>query len=253
MKIISWNVNGLRASVNKGLIEKIGSMDPDILCLQEIKATGEQVQEALSELNGYHIYTNSAERKGYSGTAILLKGEPQRMIPDMGIAHHDKEGRILTADLGEFYIVNAYVPNSGAELARLDYRKTWDQDMLKFLKGLEKEKPVIYCGDLNVAHKEIDIARPKANYNKTAGFTQTEIDGMDAYLSSDLVDTWREQHPDEVKYSWWSFRGQARAKNIGWRIDYVLVSRSLFSRVTDSFIWNDVEGSDHCPVGIILK
>ncbi|MDX5325013.1 MAG: exodeoxyribonuclease III, partial [Bacteroidota bacterium] len=190
MKIISWNVNGLRASVNKGLIEKIGSMDPDILCLQEIKATGEQVQEALSELNGYHIYTNSAERKGYSGTAILLKGEPQRMIPDMGIAHHDKEGRILTADLGEFYVVNAYVPNSGAELARLDYRKTWDQDMLNFLKGLEKEKPVIYCGDLNVAHKEIDIARPKANYNKTAGFTQTEIDGMDAYLSSDLVDTW---------------------------------------------------------------
>ncbi len=171
---------------------------------------------------------------------------------DIGAAEHDTEGRVLTADYDDFHLVNVYVPNSGQGLKRLDYRKKWDDAFRSYLIELQKTKPVILTGDLNVAHKEIDIARPKANYNKTAGYTQTEIDGMDALIDSGFVDTFRRLNPDEVKYSWWSFRGGARAKNIGWRIDYFVVSENLISRVSDAFIWNEMEGSDHCPVGIEL-
>lgn len=253
MKIISWNVNGIRAAVGKGFIEKVTEMNPDMICLQETKAQDDQVLEALKDLNGYQIYSNSAERKGYSGTAILSRVPLKKVIPDIGVAAHDTEGRVLTAEHEDFFLVNVYVPNSGEGLKRLDYRKTWDDAFRAYLLGLQKSKPVVLTGDLNVAHKEIDIARPKENYNKTAGYTQAEIDGMDALIGSGFVDTFRKLHPDEVKYSWWSFRGGARAKNIGWRIDYFVVSENIMSRVSDAFIWNQIEGSDHCPVGIILQ
>ncbi|HBH06181.1 MAG TPA: exodeoxyribonuclease III [Flavobacteriales bacterium] len=252
MRIVSWNVNGIRAAVGKGFVEKVAEMDPDILCLQETKAQDDQVLEALKDLNGYEIYSNSAERKGYSGTAILSRVPLNSVSSDIGAAEHDTEGRVLTADYDDFHLVNVYVPNSGQGLKRLDYRKKWDDAFRSYLIELQKTKPVILTGDLNVAHKEIDIARPKANYNKTAGYTQTEIDGMDALIDSGFVDTFRRLNPDEVKYSWWSFRGGARAKNIGWRIDYFVVSENLISRVSDAFIWNEMEGSDHCPVGIEL-
>ena len=253
LKIISWNVNGVRAAVKKGLISKIYEMDPDILCLQETKAQDEQVLEALEELNGYHIYPNSAERKGYAGTAILSKEEPLNVEMGMGVKEHDTEGRIIAAEFPEFFVVTTYVPNSGQGLVRLDYRTKWDKDFLKFLRKLEKSKPVVLCGDLNVCHKEIDIARPKANYNKSAGYTQKEIDGMDNMVNAGFRDTFRELHPQEIKYSWWSLRGGAREKNIGWRLDYFLVSDNLMDRINNADIWNDVVGSDHCPVILELN
>jgi len=203
-----------------------------------------------ADLNGYHLYCSSAERKGYSGTAILSKTEPLDVSKGIGIEQHDQEGRVLTADFGDFYLVDVYVPNSGNGLVRLDYRKQWDKDFLIFLKNLEKEKPVIIGGDFNVAHEEIDIARPKANYNKTAGYTQTEIDGFSRLIDAWLVDTFRTLHPDTVAYSWWSFRANARAKNIGWRIDYFLVSAELLPKVQKACIRAEIMGSDHCPVGL---
>ncbi len=225
-----------------------------MVCLQETKATPEQLNEALTGLEGYHIYAHSAERKGYSGTAILTRKQPINVQMGMGIKEHDQEGRIITAEYEDLYLVTAYVPNSGNGLKRLSYRAEWDRDMAAFLSRLQKKKFVVFCGDLNVAHQEIDIARPKSNYNKTAGYTQTEIDGMDRFLGeTGLADTWRTQHQEEVKYSWWSLRTNAREKNIGWRLDYFLVSSGLMHRVSDSFILNEVYGSDHCPVGIELK
>lgn len=249
MILISWNVNGIRAIAKKGFHEIIENLNPDILCLQETKAQVEQVQEVLNDMN-YHIYANHAEKKGYSGTAILSKEEPLDVTYDIGIENHDKEGRIITAEYKEYYVVTGYIPNSKADLSRLDDRKQWDKDVYDYLKKLEGKKPVIYCGDLNVAHTEIDLARPKPNYNKSAGYTQTEIDGMDRYVNGGFADTWRTKHPGEVKYSWWSYRARARGKNIGWRLDYVLASEVLLPQIQHAFILNDVLGSDHCPVGI---
>lgn len=253
MKIISFNVNGIRAAAKKDLAENIALMKPDIIGFQETKATEEQVAEALADVDGFHLEAHSAERKGYSGTAVLSKSKPISVIRGIDVPEHDTEGRVMTLEMDDFYLVNSYVPNSGAGLRRLEYRKQWDMDLLAFLKDLEKSKPVIFCGDLNVAHQPIDIKNDKANYNKTAGYTQTEIDGMSNYLDSGFIDTFRHLYPDTVKYSWWSYRMNARARNIGWRIDYVLISKSLLPQLKDAFILNDVMGSDHCPVGIELK
>ena len=251
MKLISWNVNGLRAVAKKNFFEDLPVMDPDVLCLQETKAQDDQVAETLADLHGYHIYSNSAEKKGYSGTAILSKTEPLSVTRDMGIAGHDAEGRILCAEYDKFYLVDVYVPNSGNDLKRLDYRQDWDLQFYNYLKTLEKTKPVVVCGDFNVAHKAIDLARPKANYNKSAGYMQEEIDGMDRFTSGGLVDTFRHFNPDvSDKYSWWSYRAGARGKNVGWRIDYFLVSEHFLPLVKSAFILDQVMGSDHCPVGI---
>ena len=252
MKIISFNVNGARAIAKKGFAEKVKQMNPDVLCLQETKANPEQVKEALADLKEFHLYANGAERPGYSGTAILSRTEPLSVTFDMGIAEHDKEGRIITAEFEHFFVVNSYVPNSGAELVRLDYRTQWDKDLMDYLKRLEAKKPVVFCGDLNVAHQAIDLANPKSNYNKSAGYTQREIDGLSQLLSKGFVDTFRHFFPTQVKYSWWSARFNSRAKNVGWRIDYVLISESLSPKLKESFILNEIEGSDHCPVGAVI-
>lgn len=252
MKLISFNVNGVRATVKKGLLDTIRGLDADIYCFQETKATEAQVAEALAEVKGYHVHANSAERAGYSGTAILSKEEPVRVDMGIGIAEHDTEGRVITATFKDHIVVCAYVPNSGEGLRRLDYRQQWDDALRAYLAKLASGKrPVIFTGDLNVAHQPIDIARPKDNYNKTAGYTQTEIDGMTKLLDAGFTDTFRHFHPEEVKYSWWSFRMQARARNVGWRIDCVLVSKGFEKKVKEAFILNEVMGSDHCPVGIV--
>ncbi len=254
MKLISWNVNGVRAAVQKGFKEKLEALNADVVCLQETKAQDDQVREALGDIcPGYSVYMNSAIRKGYSGTAILTKQTPISVSYDINIEEHDTEGRVLTAEYSDFFLVNVYVPNSGSELLRLDYRTEWDKAFCDYLKSLESKKPVLVCGDFNVAHSEIDLARPKANYNKSAGYMQAEIDGMDRFISSGLVDTFRFKHPDKRDaYSWWSFRGGARAKNVGWRIDYVLASEVLCSKISDAFILPEFDGSDHCPVGVDL-
>ena len=249
MKIISWNVNGVRAVMKKDFPQLLQQMNPDVLCLQETKAQDDQVVEALADIEGYHLYTNSAERKGYSGVAILSRSEPLRVFADIGIEEHDQEGRVLTAEYDDFYLVAVYTPNSGSGLARLDYRQRWDRDFLAFVKNLEQHKPVLVGGDLNVAHTAIDLARPKPNYNKSAGYTQKEIDGLEALLAEGMVDTFRHLHPEQVKYSWWSYRAGARAKNVGWRIDYFLGSKDFVTeRVKNAEILNDIHGSDHCPV-----
>ena len=253
MQIISWNVNGVRATVKKGLIDIIHDSGADIYCLQETKAQDDQVQEALADLQGFHIYSNSATKKGYSGVAILSKTEPITVTTDMGIEEHDDEGRIICAEYADFYLINVYVPNSGAGLKRLDYRQTWDQDFKNYLADLQKHKPIVVTGDFNVAHAAIDLKNDKSNYNKTSGYTQKEIDGLDCILSIGLKDSFRELNPEEVKYSFWSSRFNARANNAGWRIDYFLVSDVLLPKVTDAFIDNDTFGSDHCPVGVILS
>ncbi len=252
MRIISFNVNGIRAIMNKNFEQSMAEMNPDIICFQETKAQDDQVAEALKCFSDYHLYSNSATKKGYSGTAILTKTKPLSVLMDIGIEEHDNEGRVLTLEYEDFYLTTVYVPNSGSELLRLDYRTTWDQSFLNYLKFLEKSKPVIVCGDFNVAHKAIDLARPKENYNKAAGYMQEEIDGMDAFTSNGLIDTFRLIHGDTIKYTWWSYRGGARERNVGWRIDYFLVSESFKDRVKDAFILNEIGGSDHCPVGIVV-
>ncbi len=251
MRIISFNVNGIRATVKKGLYDSIQKMNPDIIGFQETKANDAQVAEALAGINGYHLFSNSAARPGYSGTAVLTKTKPISITKDFGVAEHANEGRTLTLEFEDFYFVNCYVPNSGQELVRLDYRQKWDNDLFQYLCSLEATKPVIFCGDLNVAHKPIDLANPKSNYNKTAGYTQKEIDGIEILLTR-FQDTYRTLNPKTVKYSWWSARFNSRAKNVGWRIDYVLVSPAIATKVKDAFILNEIEGSDHCPVGIDL-
>ena len=253
MKILSFNVNGIRAIMQKNFADDMRNHDADIICLQETKATVEQVKEVASKLDGYHVYANEAEKKGYSGTAILTKHNPIAVTYYIGHNEHDNEGRVTCAEFEDFYVITVYVPNSGSELLRLDYRKKWDSDFLNYLKNLEKQKPVIVCGDFNVAHRAIDLARPKENYNKAAGYMQDEIDGMDNFTKNGLIDTYRLINGDEIKYSWWSYRAGARQKNIGWRIDYFLVSESIQSRIKDAFILNEVHGSDHCPVGIVLE
>ncbi len=249
MKLVSWNVNGIRAAINKNFREKVTAMNPDVLCLQETKAQDDQVRDTLANFPEYQLYMNSAERKGYSGTAILSKTEPLGVSYDIGVAEHDTEGRVTCAEFDDFFLVNVYVPNSGSELLRLDYRQQWDKAFFDYLKNLEKTKPVVVCGDFNVAHTEIDLARPKANYNKSAGYMQEEIDGMDRFTKGGLVDTFRYKHPDKKDaYSWWSYRGGARAKNVGWRIDYFLASESLKTIITKAYILPEYVGSDHCPV-----
>ena len=252
MKILSFNVNGIRAVVGKNFIADMQAQAPDIICLQETKATPEQVAAAVEPLSDYQVYANSADRKGYSGTAILTKVAPVSVTYDIGMPDHDAEGRVICAEFANFFLVTVYVPNSGSELLRLGYRQTWDAAFLNYLKNLEKSKPVVVCGDFNVAHQAIDLARPKENYNKAAGYMQEEINGMNAFVSAGLLDSFRALHPEQVKYSWWSYRAGAREKNVGWRIDYFLISEAFMSHVQEAFILNDVYGSDHCPVGVVI-
>jgi exodeoxyribonuclease III len=253
MRLVSWNVNGIRAAMKKEFPTSLKTMNTDVLCLQETKAQDDQVLEALEGIDGYYIYTNSAVKKGYSGTAILTRKEPLDVRFDMGIEEHDQEGRVIAAEFDDYFLVTVYTPNSGSELKRLAYRQSWDADFLKYMKKLEKQKPVIVCGDLNVAHKDIDLARPKPNYNKSAGYMQEEIDGLDNIVGADFIDTFRHHKPEEIKYSWWSYRAGARANNVGWRIDYFVISPALVDNIKDVDILNDVMGSDHCPVLLDLK
>ena len=252
MKILSFNVNCIRAVVGKNFIADMLAQAPDVICLQETKATPEQVAVAVAPLSDYQVYANSADRKGYSGTAILTKVAPLSVTYDIGMPDHDAEGRVICAEFTNFYLVTVYVPNSGSELLRLDYRQTWDAAFLNYLKNLEASKPVVVCGDFNVAHQAIDLARPKENYNKAAGYMQAEIDGMNAFVGAGLLDSFRALHPEQVKYSWWSYRAGAREKNVGWRIDYFLISEAFIPKLQEAFILNDVFGSDHCPVGLVI-
>lgn len=229
-------------------------MAPDVLCLQETKAQPEEAKIALTLLSDYHLFTNSSkERKGYSGTAILSKTEPIEVSYDMGIEEHDQEGRVITAEFECFYLVTVYTPNSGEGMKRLPYRETWDEAFLAHLQALETKKPVIICGDLNVAHQEIDLARPKPNYNKASGYTQQEIDGFTNLLNAGYIDSFRHFYPEEVKYSWWNYKYNARARNVGWRIDYFIVSEALKSKLKEAHIYNEYLGSDHCPVGLKIE
>lgn len=250
MKLISWNVNGLRACMTKGFIDFFKEADADIFCLQETKLQEGQIE---LELPGYHQYWNYAEKKGYSGTAVFSKKEPISVVYGIGIEEHDHEGRVIALEYPEFFVVTVYTPNSQDGLARLSYRMRWEDDFLAYLKKLETKKPVIFCGDLNVAHKEIDLKNPKTN-RKNAGFTDEERQKMTVLQENGFVDTFRYFYPDrEGIYSWWSYRFQARSKNAGWRIDYFMVSESLKEKLTDAVIDTQVLGSDHCPVELILK
>jgi len=254
MRIISWNVNGVRAIAKKSFFTDIEILGADILCLQETKAQEHQVAETLEQLKDYNLYSNSAIKPGYSGTAVLSKITPLSVTKGINISDHDTEGRVLCLEYEKFFLVNVYVPNSGAELKRLGYRQEWDKAFFSYLKNLEVLKPVVLCGDLNVAHKPVDLARPKDNYNKSAGYMQEEIDGMDRLVGGGLADTFRRFYPDQTnRYSWWSYRMDARSKNVGWRIDYFLVSENFLPAVKDAFILENIVGSDHCPVGIELR
>lgn len=245
MRLVSWNVNGIRACVGKGFMDFFHEVDADIFCIQESKMQEGQLE---LEMPGYHQYWNYAEKKGYSGTAIFTKQEPLSVRNGIGIEEHDHEGRVITLEFEKFYMVTVYTPNSQNELARLDYRMTWEDAFLAYLKGLEESKPVIVCGDMNVAHKEIDLKNPKTN-RKNAGFTDEEREKFSVLLENGFVDTFRYFYPEqEGIYSWWSYRFKAREKNAGWRIDYFLVSECLKDRLKDANILTEVMGSDHCPV-----
>ncbi len=250
MKFISWNVNGLRACVGKGFLEFVQAEDADFFCLQETKLQAGQID---LDLAGYHQYWNYAEKKGYSGTAVFSKEEALSVSCGMGIEEHDHEGRVITLEYPDFYFITVYTPNSQRELTRLEYRMKWEEDFLSYLKKLEEKKPVIFCGDLNVAHKEIDLKNPKTN-RKNAGFTDEERARFTALTEAGFIDTFRYFYPNlEGAYSWWSYQFSARAKNAGWRIDYFLVSECLKDRLQDAIIYKDVMGSDHCPVGLLIK
>ena len=248
MKFISWNVNGLRACVGKDFENQFKELDADFFCLQETK-----MQEGQLDLQfeGYESYWNYAEKKGYSGTAIYTKHKPLNVSYGMGVEEHDHEGRIITLEYDQFYLVTCYTPNSQTELKRLDYRMTWEDDFRKFLKSLDAKKPVVICGDLNVAHEEIDIKNPKTN-RRNAGFTDEEREKMTILLNDGFTDSFRYLHPDEVTYSWWSYRFKAREKNAGWRIDYFLVSNRIKEQITEAKIHTEIMGSDHCPVEVDL-
>lgn len=249
-KMISWNVNGLRACVGKGFLEFVKEQDADIFCVQETKLQAGQIDLDLPE---YHQYWNYAERKGYSGTAIFTKEEPLSVSYGIGIEEHDHEGRVITLEFADYYFITVYTPNSKEGLARLDYRMVWEADFLAYVQKLEEKKPVIFCGDLNVAHKEIDLKNPKSNH-KNPGFTDEERGRFTALMDAGFIDTFRHFYPDlENVYSWWSYRFSARSKNIGWRIDYFVTSGALQGRLKDAFIYQDVLGSDHCPVGLLLE
>ena len=245
MKLISWNVNGLRACVQKGFLDIFKELDADMFCIQESKLQEGQIS---LELEGYHQYWNYAIKKGYSGTAIFTRREPMSVAYGIGIEEHDQEGRVITLEFAEFYLVTVYTPNSQSELARLDYRMRWEDAFLSYLKGLEEKKPIVFCGDLNVAHKEIDLKNPKTN-RKNAGFTDEKRGKFSTLLGQGFIDTYRYFYPDqEGIYSWWSYRFQARKKNAGWRIDYFCVSESLKEKLVDAKIHTEIMGSDHCPV-----
>ncbi len=248
MKLISWNVNGIRAVLKKNFIAFIEAAAPDVLCLQETRAAPEQVSLVLP---GYQQFWNTAEKKGYAGTAIFTKIAPLSVRRGMGVAGHDREGRVLTAEFADFFLVNVYTPNAKRDLSRLEYRVQWDADFLKFLKRLEQKKPVIFCGDLNVAHTEIDLANPKANVGNH-GFTPEERAGFDNFVKRGFLDSFREFHREGGHYTWWSQIGNARRRNVGWRIDYFCISAVLRPRLQKAFILPEVTGSDHCPVGIVL-
>lgn len=253
MKLVSWNVNGIRAIAKKEFYNDFQQLSPDVLCLQETKAPVADTMAAFERVEGYKVFANESKaRKGYSGTAIICKQEPISVTYDMGKPDHDQEGRVVTVEFDKFVLVNVYVPNSGEGLKRLDYRVEWDVEFTAFCKSLESKKPVIVTGDLNVAHKPIDIARPKDNYNKSSGYTQVEIDGFQRFLDSGFVDTFRFKKPDEVKYSWWNYKFKARERNVGWRIDYFLVSEALKANIVEAEIHNEFFGSDHCPVSLVL-
>ena len=247
MKLISWNVNGLRSVLRKNFLEYLEAEQPDILCLQETKCTPDDVEQLWPA--PYTAHWNSAVKKGYSGTAIFSRTRPLSVTQGIGHEEHDNEGRVLTAEFADFFLVNVYVPNSKRELTRLPYRQQWDQDFLRFLKKLEKNKPVLFCGDLNVAHTEIDLANPKANV-KNHGFTPEERAGFSAFVAAGFLDTFREFEKGGGHYTWWSQMGTARARNIGWRLDYFLASTALRPRLQRAFIQPHIKGSDHCPVGI---
>ncbi|MDO4282414.1 MAG: exodeoxyribonuclease III [Clostridia bacterium] len=250
MKLISWNVNGLRACLTKGFEDFFRNIDADIFCIQETKMQAEQAEHIKFE--GYYQFMNSAEKKGYSGTAIFTKIKPLNVTYGIGIEEHDKEGRIITLEYDNFFLVNCYTPNSKRELERLEYRMTWEDEILQYLKSLDQVKPVIYCGDLNVAHEEIDIKNPKTNHF-SAGFTDQERDKMTTLLKNGFIDTFRTLYPDKKDaYSWWSYMRNAREKNIGWRIDYFIISESIQEKLKNASIYHEIYGSDHCPIGIDL-
>ena len=247
MKLISWNVNGLRAVYKKGFLDFFNKIDADIFCIQETKMQEGQI---TLELEKYEQYYNYAVRKGYSGTAVFTKIKPEKVTYGIGIEEHDQEGRVITLEFKKFYLVNCYTPNSGRELARLNYRMTWEDAFKEYLKKLDKNKPVIICGDLNVAHKEIDLKNPKTN-RKNAGFTDEERGKINNLLESGFTDSYRKLYPDKTDaYTWWSYMGNAREKNIGWRIDYFLTSDRISSKIKETYIFDEIMGSDHCPVGL---
>jgi len=254
MHLVNWNVNGIRSIIKKDFLKDIAQMNPDILCFQETKGAVEEVRTALEQLPGYHTFINSSKaRKGYSGTAILTREEPINVTYDMSLEEHDQEGRVITAEYPTFFLVTVYTPNAGEGLARLDYRERWDREFKEYLEWLNRRKPVIACGDFNVAHQPIDIARPKDNYNKSAGYTQREIDGFTRLLEAGFIDTFRRFYPEAVKYTYWNYVTNARAKNTGWRIDYFLVSESIIDKVKDAMVYDQYLGSDHCPVGLTVE
>jgi exodeoxyribonuclease-3 len=246
-KLLSWNVNGLRAVLKKNFVEFVEEARPDVLCIQETKMSSDY-SGILNEYNQYHL---NASKKGYSGVATFVKDEPLGVAFGMGIEEHDKEGRIITLEYDDYYLVNVYTPNAQRGLTRLDYRQKWDRDFLAFLKGLEKTKPVIACGDFNVAHKEIDLKNPESN-RRNAGFTDEEREGFTRLVEAGFIDTFREFNTEPGNYTWWSYMFNARAKNVGWRIDYFCISSALRPRLKDAFILPEVMGSDHCPIGIII-
>lgn len=250
MKLISWNVNGLRACITKGFNDFFKEIDADMFCIQETKMQEDQAKEIQFE--GYHRFMNSAVKKGYSGTMVFTKQEPLSVTYGLGIEEHDQEGRIITLEYEKFYLVCCYTPNSKRELERLDYRMIWEDEILKYFKKLEETKPVVYCGDLNVAHQEIDIKNPATNHH-SAGFTDEERNKFSVLLSNGFIDTYRYMYPDKVEYSWWSYMRQAREKNIGWRIDYFVVSDALKQNIEDAKIHTSVLGSDHCPIELDIK
>ena len=247
MKFISWNVNGLRAVYKKGFLDFFNKINADIFCIQETKMQEGQIK---LELEGYNQYFNYAIRKGYSGTAIFTRIKPKNVTYGIGIEEHDQEGRVITLEFEKFYFITCYTPNSGRELARLNYRMTWEEAFRKYLKELDKKKPVIICGDLNVAHKEIDLKNPKTN-RRNAGFTDEEREKMTELIKAGFTDTYRYLYPDkENVYTWWSYMGQAREKNVGWRIDYFLTSDRIKSKIKETYIFDEILGSDHCPIGL---
>ena len=250
MKLISWNVNGIRACVNKGFTNFFEEINADIFCIQETKCQPGQID---LEFGGYKSYWNSAERKGYSGTAIFTKKEPISVTYGIGIEEHDNEGRVITLEFEDFYMVNIYTPNAKRGLERLDYRQIWEDEIRKYLLELNKKKPVIMCGDLNVAHNEIDLKNPKSNKGN-AGFTDEERGKMTELLDAGFTDSFRYLYPDKTdSYSWWSYMGKAREKNVGWRIDYFIVSSNIKEKIKDALIYPEVMGSDHCPVGLVIE